>query len=149
MQCVADIRQSSQSRISLFFLSKLVKVIYLFYPLLAIPLGCYRDTGRRAISTLEGRSRLLKGAYRRRRYAIEKCGAAAKRRGYSVFAIQHGGWCASARYAFRTYRKYGKSRKCRNGKGGPWANSVYILRGRKSLRLWYFFHNSYTLYPLC
>ena len=48
-----------------------------------------------------------------------------------MFAIQHGGWCASARRAHLTYRKYGKSNKCRNGKGGPWANDVYVLRGKK------------------
>lgn len=95
----------------------------------AYGLGCFRDTGRRAISTLEGRSRLLKGHYRRRRYAIQKCAGAALRRGYRVFAIQHQGWCASARYAFRTYRKYGKSNRCRNGKGGPWANDVYRISG--------------------
>ena len=97
--------------------------------IIAISKGCYRDTGRRAIAPLEGRSRLLKGSYRRRRYAIEKCALAAKRRGYSMFAIQHGGWCASTKYAYRTYRKYGTSRKCRNGKGGPWANDVYVVKG--------------------
>ncbi|XP_020631489.1 uncharacterized protein LOC110068454 [Orbicella faveolata] len=101
---------------------------------IAYGLGCFRDTGRRAISTLEGRSRLLKGHYRRRRYAIQKCAGAALRRGYRVFAIQHQGWCASARYAFRTYRKYGKSNRCRNGKGGPWANDVYVLRGSCRVR---------------
>ena len=100
----------------------------------AYGLGFFRDTGRRAISTLEGRSRLLKGNYRRRRYAIQKCAGAALRRGYRVFAIQHQGWCASARYAYRTYRRYGISKRCRKGKGGPWANDVYVLRGK--LILW-------------
>ena len=106
---------------------------------LAKGLGCFRDKGRRAISTMEGRSRLLNGHYRRRRYAIQKCAAAAKRRGYGVFAIQHGGWCASAKHAYRTYRKYGTSRRCRNGKGGPWANDVYVLRGTKTVPLILFF----------
>ena len=27
-----------------------------------------------------------------------------------------------------SYKKYGKSNKCKNGMGGPWANSVYELR---------------------
>ena len=58
---------------------------------------------------------------------------AAKKRGFSTFAIQHGGWCASTKYAFRTYGKYGKSNRCRNGKGGPWANDVYVLRGQFGL----------------
>ena len=29
-----------------------------------------------------------------------------------------------------TYRKYGRSNRCRNGKGGPWANDVYIISGK-------------------
>lgn len=94
-------------------------------------IGCYRDTGRRAVAPLEGRSRLLKGHYRRRRYARRKCALAAQKRGYRVFAVQHGGWCASSRTGHLTYRKYGKSNRCRNGKGGPWANDVYVLRGKE------------------
>lgn len=96
-------------------------------------IGCFKDTGRRAINPLEGRSRLLRGNYRRRRYAIRKCALAAIRRGFRVFAIQNGGWCASTKTAHLTYRKYGTSNGCRNGKGGPWANDVYVLRG-----LWMF-----------
>ena len=46
-----------------------------------------------------------------------------------MFAMQHQGWCASSRRAHLTYRRYGKSNRCRNGKGGPWANTVYVLRG--------------------
>ena len=93
-------------------------------------IGCFKDTSRRAIATLEGKSRLLKGSYRRRPYAIKKCALSAERRGYKVFAVQHGGWCAASRTAYRTYAKYGKSNRCRNGKGGPWANDVYFLKGR-------------------
>lgn len=96
----------------------------------AYSIGCYKDTGRRAIQPLEGRSRLLKGHYRKRWDAIRKCALAAERRRYKVFAVQHGGWCASARRAHLTYGRYGKSNRCRNGKGGPWANSVYVLRGQ-------------------
>ena len=92
-------------------------------------IGCFRDTGRRAISPLEGRSRLLKGSYRRRKYAIRKCALAAQKRGFRVFAVQHGGWCAASRTGHLTYRRYGRSNRCRNGKGGPWANDVYVLRG--------------------
>ena len=43
-----------------------------------------------------------------------------------LFAIQHGGWCAAAPN-MKGYRKYGNSNKCRNGKGGPWANDVYRI----------------------
>ena len=93
-------------------------------------IGCFRDTGRRAISPLEGRSRLLKGSYRRRKYAIRKCALAAQKRGFRVFAVQHGGWCAASRTGHLTYSRYGRSNRCRNGKGGPWANDVYVLRGQ-------------------
>lgn len=101
-----------------------------FLFLLAYGIGCFRDTGRRAITTLEGRSFLLTGSYRSRRYAIEKCAQAAVKRGFRLFALQHGGWCAASRSGHRTYARYGKSNKCRNGKGGPWANNVYVLRGK-------------------
>ena len=103
---------------------------FLIINVAAYSIGCFKDTGRRAISPLEGRSRLLRGHYRRRRYAIQKCALAAQRRGYRVFAVQHGGWCASTKRAHLTYRRYGKSNRCRNGKGGPWANDVYVLRGK-------------------
>ena len=100
--------------------------------ILAQGLGCYRDTKRRAIATMEGRSRVLKGHYRRRQDAVRKCALAAYKRGYKLFAVQHGGWCAASRTGYRTYRTYGKSNRCRNGKGGPWANDVYLLRGKNS-----------------
>ena len=101
---------------------------------LAMGIGCFRDTGRRAIPTLEGKSRLLRGNYRRRLYAFQKCASAAMKRGMRMFALQHGGWCASSRRAHLTFAKYGKSKKCRrNGKGGPWANNVYILRGMNTV----------------
>ena len=43
-----------------------------------------------------------------------------------LFAVQNGGWCAAAGN-LNGYKKYGKSGKCRNGKGGPWANDVYRI----------------------
>ena len=106
------------------------RCVMFLYLISAYSIGCYKDTGRRAISTLEGRSAFLKGRYRRRRDAIRKCFQAAFRRGYRMFALQHQGWCASSRRAHVTYRKYGKSNRCRNGKGGPWANDVYVIRGK-------------------
>ena len=115
---------------------------YFFVLVSARGIGCFKDTSRRAIATLEGKSRLLKGSYRRRPYAIKKCALSAERRGYKVFAVQHGGWCAASRTAYRTYAKYGKSNRCRSGKGGPWANDVYFLKGRFTST------NSSTLYVI-
>ena len=92
-------------------------------------MGCFRDTGRRAIATLEGKHpRLLYGAYRRRGDAIVRCAAAAMKHGFRTFAVQHGGWCASSKNGHRTYAKYGKSNACRGGKGGAWANDVYMFK---------------------
>ena len=99
--------------------------------------GCWKDRGRRAISTLEGKDRRLNGPYTRRAHAIQKCYQAAKARGYRYFAVQNGGWCASSSTAGRTYRRYGRSNRCRRGKGGPWANDVYIINGRlPGIRAW-------------
>ena len=53
---------------------------------------------------------------------------AVKRR-YTVFGVQHGGQCFSGPHAHRTYAKYGRSNRCRNGKGGAWANDVYRISG--------------------
>ena len=61
------------------------------------------------------------------------------RKGYSMFAIQNGGWCAASSTMQQTFDKYGKSTNCMiDGEGGPWANNVYILRGtflRRIIRL--------------
>ena len=93
-------------------------------------LGCFKDTGRRAIQPLDGKLGLVRGNYRARKDAIIKCAAVAALKHFRVFGIQHGGWCASSATAHKTYGKYGRSNACRNWKGGPWANDVYRLKGR-------------------
>jgi len=95
-------------------------------------LGCYKDTGRRAIPQMDGRNPLVTGYYRRRIDAILKCALVALRFGFKVFAVQHQGWCATGPKAHLTYRKYGRSNRCRNGKGGPWANDVYVVSGKRN-----------------
>ena len=92
-------------------------------------IGCFRDTHRRAVPQMDGRNPLVKDYYRRRKDAIMKCALVAMRFGYRVFAVQHQGWCATGPRAHVTYRKYGRSNRCRSGKGGPWANDVYIVNG--------------------
>ena len=89
-------------------------------------LGCWRDTGNRAVPQMDGSDPRIRGAYQRRANAINKCYQVARERKMVLFAIQHGGWCAAAPN-FNGYKKYGKSNKCRNGKGGPWANDVYRI----------------------
>ena len=91
-------------------------------------LGCWKDTGNRAIQPIEGKHNLLKDTYYSRTDAYEKCLKAALSFGYKVFAIQNGGWCASATNAEETYNKYGGSNACHaDGEGGPWANQVYKI----------------------
>ena len=82
---------------------------------------------------MDGKSVLLKGNYQRRAFAIRKCALVCAARGYKMFAIQHGGWCATGPWAHRTFAKYGRSNRCRNGKGGPWANDVYRVSGEAEL----------------
>ena len=104
-----------------------IVVVVVFFSLDFKTLGCYRDSGNRAIQPLEGKDSLLDGSYYHRKYPIVKCAVAAMRNGYSVFALQNGGWCAASATGIKTYDKYGKSGSCRfDGKGGHWANQVYL-----------------------
>ena len=96
-------------------------------------LGCFKDTGRRAIPEMDGRNPLVKGFYRKRADATVRCGLVAMRFGYRVFAVQHQGQCFTGPRAHLTYRKYGRSSKCKNGKGGPWANDVYRVNGKENI----------------
>ena len=92
--------------------------------------GCYKDTSSRAIPTLEGKDPILDGQYSSRKNPIAKCALAARKKGYGMFVIQDGGWCASSATARKTFNKYGKSDACRQGEGGAWANDVYVLQGK-------------------
>ena len=83
-------------------------------------IGCYKDTSNRAIPTLEGADAILDGSYSSRKNPIAKCAVAAMRKGYSMFAVQNGGWCAASATAPQTFDKYGKSAACKaDGDGGP------------------------------
>ena len=93
-------------------------------------MGCFQDRPARAIAPLEGHDPILDGNYQHRSNAVEKCYQAAKKRGFSVFAVQNGGWCAASATAQITFNKYGRSSACvSDGEGGPWANQVYHIRG--------------------
>ena len=93
-------------------------------------IGCYKDTSNRAIPSLEGKDAILDGSYPSRKNPIAKCAAAAMRKGYIMFAVQAGGWCAASATAPQTFDKYGKSGACKaDGEGGPWGNQVYVIKG--------------------
>ena len=89
-------------------------------------LGCWKDTGKRAVPQIDGSDARIRGNYRARADAINKCYQVARERHMVLFAVQHQGWCAAAKN-FAGYQKYGKSNACKNGKGGPWANDVYRI----------------------
>ena len=89
-------------------------------------LGCYRGKPQRAIATLEGTDPILDAPYNSRQDAIAKCAAIARGKGFDVFALQDGGWCASSANAGATYDTYGESNDCKDdGEGGLWSNEVY------------------------
>ena len=95
-------------------------------------IGCFQDQSSRAIPTLEGQDSILDGGYSVRKDPIEKCYQAAKKRGFYVFAVQDGGWCAASSSATKTFDKYGKSSACSlDGEGGPGANQVYVIKGQR------------------
>nr|XP_039253086.1 uncharacterized protein LOC120330271 [Styela clava] len=91
-------------------------------------LGCWYDKEDRAIPVgLEETNSILIGEYQIRKDAIRRCAQAAMARGYNIIGIQNGGQCWTGVNARNTYRKYGLSNKCSNGKGGNWANEVYEI----------------------
>jgi len=96
-------------------------------------LGCWKDSGNRAIATLEGFDNRLAGHYQERANAIEICYEVAKSKGYPAFAVQNGGWCAGSSTALDTYKKYGSASNCAGGKGGSWANDVYKINGNTEI----------------
>jgi len=110
-------------------------VLIILFTVSAVPyvtIGCFKDQdGIRAISTLEGIDSILDGSYSSRADAINKCYKAAKERGFHMFSLQNGGWCASSASAVQTFDKYGKSSTCKvDGKGGWWSGQVYIIKGK-------------------
>jgi len=77
----------------------------------------------------------LDGNYQARIQAIEKCYEAANKRGFEVFAVQDGGWCASSATADKTFDKYGASSACGvDGEGGPYGLIKFISSEVKSLQ---------------
>ena len=90
-------------------------------------MGCWADSGNRALIQLDGSDPALTGAYQTRADAINKCSNVAKARGYTYFSVQDGGWC-SASNDINAARRYGPSRACvPGGKGGGWANDIYQI----------------------
>ena len=86
----------------------IINFVLFFSSPLAQKIGCFKDTSRRAIPQLDGKSRLIRGYYKRRKFAIQNCILAAVQRGYRMIGVQDGGWCASGPRAQRTFSRYAK-----------------------------------------
>ena len=90
-------------------------------------IGCWGDTGNRAITPLDGSDPSLTDNYQARTDAINKCYNVAKAKGLKYFGVQDGGWCAGTN-DLQGAKRYGPSKACRaGGKGGGWANDVYEI----------------------
>jgi len=87
-------------------------------------LGCWKDTGNRAIPDMDS---ALGGNYKLRKDAINKCYRLAVSKGLTVFGVQDGGWCAAGK-SVADAQKYGEATNCMHGKGGGWANDVYQVK---------------------
>ena len=95
-------------------------------------LGCWKDSKPRAMIPLEKTASILNGNYKIRLNARQKCFDVAWSLGYKIFAIQDGGQCFGAPSAKEEYKNYGSSTECLDdGKGGPLANAVYLIKTGK------------------
>ena len=88
--------------------------------------GCWEDRKSRAVPILERSDDRLRDTYWNRKAAIEKCYVVARENGLRIFSIQNGGQCFGSADR-NVYKKYGRSTKCKNMKGGDWANDVYTI----------------------
>jgi hypothetical protein len=91
---------------------------------------CLQTCNNLCVLTCVGSDPDLTGFYKQRQEPITKCAAIARSRGYQLFAIQNGGMCLSGPKAQDTYKIHGLARNCKDGKGGEWANDVYIFNGK-------------------
>ena len=106
-------------------------------------LGCFKDKPSRAMPK-------VLGTWRGDSKAVQKCALAAEKAGYSVFGVQHGGECWSGPQAHVTYKKYGTSTKCVNGKGGNWAQDVYAIVSKWCVSdVTFFWHTRLSFSRMC
>lgn len=77
-------------------------------------LGCWNDTGNRALS----------GPPQRYGYNVDSCSQYATANGSDIFALQHGGWCTIMKPG-DNYKKYGAASGSCPTLGGGWVNHVY------------------------
>ena len=87
-------------------------------------IGCFTDKGGRERSIGAPDTKVSS------KYAIKECYSKANEVGSHYFAIQNDNECRVVSSELDQYGKYGPSLDCRNGKGGHFANDVYIVKGK-------------------
>ena len=105
-----------------------ISIPFSVYSIEYTSIGCWADKPARAVPGMD--KYVGGGDYRTRKDAIKKCFNMAVKKGLTVFAIQAGGWCAAGN-DLSSAKKYGKSTACKDGKGGGWANNVYVIKRGK------------------
>jgi len=85
-----------------------------------VPVGCFRDSSRRAIS---GPMKVFQ-----QNIVVRKCYERAKAYGNEYFAVQAKKYCFTSSNAGQTYHKYGRVSGCRHGRGGSWRQDVYKIK---------------------
>ena len=88
-------------------------------------LGCWAD---------KQHDRAIAGGIRLESHnPVEECRKYAKNQGFSVFAVQENKECFAAANAEETYKKHGESNVCYNGRGGFFAQNVYLVNCQGNL----------------
>lgn len=79
-------------------------------------MGCYYDGSDRSFPNFLGAV-----------LDAEECFTMTKKAHYKAFGIQNGQECWSGPGVKTTYSRHGESKRCSEGKGGPWSNDVYFI----------------------
>ncbi len=98
--------------------------------------GCwYLNTQIRRIGSLERTTEALSDEFRTRENPVSKCGLAAMKFNFSLFALTYGGLCASGSNDLQDYQ-YFRSRLCQDGRGsfnrGWYIMDVYEVTDQQS-----------------
>lgn len=91
-------------------------------------LGCFKDVSySRAMPELLHTFSLLSN-----KDIKDLCFLDTLKKDCQAFGVQFGGQCFTGPSAHLTYSKYGKASNCKDGRGGTWANDVYLVNGEQS-----------------
>ncbi|XP_068721451.1 uromodulin-like [Montipora capricornis] len=115
----------------------LLSAVVFFHHTVAIeysPLGCFKDKRPAKERALRILVKNFRGNldWNNLNKTVEDCANEAKKKGFLYFGVQFYGECWSDPMAHLTYDKYGPSKQCSHGVGGPDMNFVYMLHGEEN-----------------